>query len=244
MGIRAFTLIELLMVIAIIGILASVLFANLNEGSAGARDAQRKADLRILQNAIELYKQKYKRYPEGCNGANNWSGQKSSVTYKCTDGKGDYIRGNTGRFFSPEFIPALPSDPKLNGNDSGYIYTTNADGTVYKLMVKKTVETETVTVDHQYESCDISTSGSVLCEPDDPPAPNSCDLAICDRVFTANSYVAQTSKPNECEPTSLQFQTSYGVWGGYGVPNTIFIYGTESYRANTERLTEAIACKI
>ncbi len=50
-----FTLIELLVVIAIIGILASVVLASLNTARQKSRDARRIADVKQIQNALELY---------------------------------------------------------------------------------------------------------------------------------------------------------------------------------------------
>jgi len=53
---QGFTLIELLVVISIIGILATLLIANIQGARGRARDAQRKHDIREIQNALELYK--------------------------------------------------------------------------------------------------------------------------------------------------------------------------------------------
>lgn len=62
---NGFTLIELLVVVAIIGILSSLLMANFVGIRQRARDAQRKADLRQIQSAFELYRADTGGYPTG-----------------------------------------------------------------------------------------------------------------------------------------------------------------------------------
>lgn len=52
---RGFTLAELLVVIAIIGILSAMIVANVSDSRKKARDAKRKADLKSIQTALELY---------------------------------------------------------------------------------------------------------------------------------------------------------------------------------------------
>ncbi len=52
-----FTLIELLVVIAILGILTTLLVSNVAGVRERARDAQRKSDLKEIQNALQMYKQ-------------------------------------------------------------------------------------------------------------------------------------------------------------------------------------------
>jgi len=63
---KAFTLIELLVVITVIGVLTGLLTVNLQDARERGRDAQRKANLKQIQNALELYKndQDPQTYPD------------------------------------------------------------------------------------------------------------------------------------------------------------------------------------
>lgn len=54
--VEGFTLIEILVVIAIIGSLSALLLPNYMEARLRARDAQRKSDLKAIQKALEMYK--------------------------------------------------------------------------------------------------------------------------------------------------------------------------------------------
>lgn len=53
----AFSLIELLVVIGILGLLSTMLLPNFTASRERARDTQRKSDLKQIQNGLELYKQ-------------------------------------------------------------------------------------------------------------------------------------------------------------------------------------------
>jgi prepilin-type N-terminal cleavage/methylation domain-containing protein len=52
---KGFTLIEVLTVVAIIGLLASIVLVGLGSFRTRGRDTRRIADLRSTQNALELY---------------------------------------------------------------------------------------------------------------------------------------------------------------------------------------------
>ena len=60
---KGFTLLELLVVIGIIGLLASILVLNLTSARRRARDTKRVADVRNLQTATEDYFGKNGKYP-------------------------------------------------------------------------------------------------------------------------------------------------------------------------------------
>ncbi|MEI7452084.1 MAG: prepilin-type N-terminal cleavage/methylation domain-containing protein [Candidatus Falkowbacteria bacterium] len=60
---KAFTLIELLIVIAIIGLLATLSVIALNNARAKSRDAKRVADVKQMQTALELFFNDAQRYP-------------------------------------------------------------------------------------------------------------------------------------------------------------------------------------
>jgi general secretion pathway protein G len=107
---EGFTLIELLIVVAIIGILTTLVLANLIGVRQRARDAQRKADLRQLQSALELYRADVGSYPTSplpaCGSA-------------LTSGGSTYMQ-------------KIPCDPLNTGQ---YVYTyTSSTGTTYTIV--------------------------------------------------------------------------------------------------------------
>jgi type II secretory pathway pseudopilin PulG len=177
-----FSVVELLTIIAIVSLLAGVAMFNAVAAAQRSRDVDRQADLRVMQSALELYKQRNGRYPAGCRGPNVYSGQ-IGTNYSCSGGSSQYIIG-----LAPEFIPVLPSDKSLVDTDSGYMYTTNNEGTAYKLLIKKTVESEVVDYDSPFKSCDVTHLAGGICD---------------------------SNKPSYCEENNSTFQTSYAVWGGF-----------------------------
>jgi prepilin-type N-terminal cleavage/methylation domain-containing protein len=115
-----FTLVELMVVVSVIGILSSIVYANFGSARAAARDDIRKSSLEEVRLALELYKAQYGRYPLSCRGDNAWSGANHALYDCATVGKDSrvYIEG-----LVPEFIAELPWDPNT-GTNRGYLYRT------------------------------------------------------------------------------------------------------------------------
>ena len=65
---KAFTLAEILIMVAILGILASLVIPTFQSHAAEAKEAAAKDNLRILRNAIELYAAQHNGIPPGYLG--------------------------------------------------------------------------------------------------------------------------------------------------------------------------------
>lgn len=120
---RGFTLIELLVVVAIIGMLASVVLASLTSARAKAKDARRAADLRQIQNALELYATDNGSYPNP-----GWAWRSQCAAW------GGHTASNVIPGLVPQYLPSFPADPEMDtaGNTCCYLYISN--GTDYKLL--------------------------------------------------------------------------------------------------------------
>ncbi len=129
---KSFTLVELLVVIAVIGMLSSVILVSLGPTRWKARDSRRFSDLKQLQLAVELYYDENNSYP---STGGSWWGE-GNPCY----GDHDYS-GPNGWIpnLAPEFIGKLPGDPKPNlAANHCYLYI--SDGTDYMIITHFTME--------------------------------------------------------------------------------------------------------
>lgn len=98
----AFTLIELLIVVAIIGILAAIAIPNFQNARVRATIAKVQGDIRALTNAVEMYSVDHGKYPD--------DGQLTGVPWTM----------NNWHLTSPiSYIATIPKDPFLKGTEAG-----------------------------------------------------------------------------------------------------------------------------
>jgi prepilin-type N-terminal cleavage/methylation domain-containing protein len=135
-----FTILEIVVVTAIIGLLAGFLYSSISEARAIARDNVRLAELQQLQVAIEAYKDTYGEYPDmgtdnDCGPGTFWAGPgpHTTVSWGPDIGCDEYILG-----LVPSFIAELPVDPRSEDeNNLGFLYrvqTVSGENVAYKLI--------------------------------------------------------------------------------------------------------------
>jgi len=106
---RGFTLIELIVVIAIIALLASIILVSLSNAQVKGRDSKRASDLAQTVRALELYRSNYDTYPD--HGGTQYGGCTSS---NCLTVLTDEL--------VPTYLSYIPLDPKAGNTPTGYRY--------------------------------------------------------------------------------------------------------------------------
>lgn len=135
---KGFTLIELIVVVAIVGLLATAATIIYSKSQAKARDTRRAEDLATIKDALKMYYQQHYFYPHendqcsisgitgsfdssNCNGIGDWKDASSQYLAVYTD------------LVSNGYLKLLPKDP-INDFDYEYFYEpsgpTDADGKV------------------------------------------------------------------------------------------------------------------
>ena len=106
---NGFTLVELLVVISIITLLASVVLTSLNSARAKARDAQRKENLHQMETALRIYFLDNNDFPHcGLYDGGGWTARSTELYWSAC--------------MTPimsKYIPVMPIDPINDRPDGG-----------------------------------------------------------------------------------------------------------------------------
>jgi len=114
---KAFTLVELLVVVAIIGILATLAVVALQQARQNARDSKRMADMKQLHTALELFANEYGRYPT----EEEWNQ--------------GFIGSSTEGIIFMQTIPSAPTpaDGGCTNSSNTYVYIPRDNGASYTI---------------------------------------------------------------------------------------------------------------
>jgi prepilin-type N-terminal cleavage/methylation domain-containing protein len=104
-----FTLIEMMVVIAIVGFLASIILVALNNARMKGRDARRKTDIGQVRKALDLYFQDNASYPAPAN---------------CSNASFNGVDIQLVQPIITSYISSVPDDPKktTTGYPNNYAY--------------------------------------------------------------------------------------------------------------------------
>lgn len=120
---KGFTLVELLVVISILGILASVTLVAFRSSQIKGRDTKRKSDLKQIAASLELYYSDYNQYPD--DSAGKIAACPSTSSTACPWGSGEFTDTKT------IYFRTLPEDP----SDYTYYYRIIDSGTNQKFQL-------------------------------------------------------------------------------------------------------------
>lgn len=155
---RGFTLVELLVSIAIIGILSSILFSGFSGSQAQARDQERQTELKEMQLALERFFNQNGHYPEpACADPGNPEEVDST---DCDTYIVDLV---------PDYIDSLPGAT----SDYQYKYKVNNDTrpTEYKFAAEGVEVLEVDSFAHPFAYCPRFVAATHICDdPNEPPA--------------------------------------------------------------------------
>ncbi len=135
---KGFTLLEILLVIAAIGILAAIVIVAINPQRqiAQVRNADRDISVNTLRNALNQYLIEEGSFPASI-----------STTEKeiCAQGVAEATCNTSGLAYlgalAPQYLASIPREPQTSGNGAGYrVYTNNEGNRIYV----KAAQTEVV----------------------------------------------------------------------------------------------------
>lgn len=158
---KGFTLVELLVVMAIIGILSTVAVGAFRVSQIRGRDAQRKSDLKQIANALELYLQDHGTYPPSSSGQILGCTAPSGA---CSWGSGEF-RDTAGTVYQ-KIVPKDPSYVSSDPSSPRYYYVADSVGGYkkYKIFARlENPEDKNCLISGCDSNADAQTCGANLC---------------------------------------------------------------------------------
>ncbi len=125
-----FTIIELLVVVALIGLIASVVIVTIDQARAKARDTKRKADLAQIQVALELYRNEHGTFQ--VLGSGNLGGGMGRLSF---ENGAQYSTAVTRVLYNEGFLatPIIPDPLETDSSIVGYMIFVCNNGQAYAL---------------------------------------------------------------------------------------------------------------
>ena len=183
---KGFTLLEVLVVIAIIGILSGAIFINFNAAREQARDDALRAELELVRLALETYRAQFGIYPgssEGDLSDTQCAGAGDKCTYTtATLGTNPYIPS----LINEGFIPSLPSQNDYPAGCNFIYIVTEDTGDSYKLIAQECVSGDQVARGDKFARCP------------DTPSCNSAAACAVDADFRS-TYAVYQGPTEQCE---------------------------------------------
>jgi len=119
---RAFTLIELLLVMVVLVVLAAIVIPKFMDRGKQAKEAALKSDLKILRNAIAAFQADNGCYPLTLDDLTVSSAAGLSTASTGVDSSGNNV-ATSGTFHGPYIQGTVPTDPV---SLSGFTYSTTS----------------------------------------------------------------------------------------------------------------------
>lgn len=162
---KGFTLVELLVVMSILGVLATLIGGGFRTAQLRGRDAQRKSDLKEIANALAIFQSDHGTYPPGS------SGFISGCPYDPLTGAGTACSWGAGHFTdgSTTYFSRMPDDPV---NSLDYVYRIVPGSSNQKFQVFARLE-------------NIRDTHCLGGDCENPPVTISCGSANCNYALTS-----------------------------------------------------------
>lgn len=169
---KGFTLIELIIVMAILGILAGVIGNSFISSQRRARDAQRKSDLRNIASALELFNDDYNRYPPSNSGRISACPYQTNATTgvvsltPCDWGVGEF-QGTVQNSSGPDTVKTLYMKKLAADPGGGQSYYYKVDPTFQKFQLyahlENTEDKNCINGNCNYTPSGITCGGGAKC---------------------------------------------------------------------------------